>query len=307
MQLTVCDNNRTTAQVNETSKTEQTPDSTLKPEPFQNSENDNTTRDIQDIKTNDGESAEMNTTDNVPNGSKDYGVDELAEKQENNVSDSQVETNVLDESNSEDKHVEHSQVETQHSTATVLDVGAVTSETTNEQDVINEKHNNVGTNDVHVKYGEATFKEDLPQNDSPPPVPIGNRENEEVNVTVTGTGNDSHVALSGDRNSPQSLDSKSNQTSFETALVAASNNTATNQSTSSPPQNDVNTVDQPVGSSKNVSTLDVPSAVNGSGVLPSLNQQAQKESVFIRLGNKIKNLETNLTLISHYLEELGLK
>ncbi|XP_065830675.1 SUN domain-containing ossification factor-like isoform X2 [Oscarella lobularis] len=39
---------------------------------------------------------------------------------------------------------------------------------------------------------------------------------------------------------------------------------------------------------------------------PHLNQQGnQKESVFIRLGNKIKNLEANLSLISTYLDELG--
>lgn len=79
-----------------------------------------------------------------------------------------------------------------------------------------------------------------------------------------------------------------------------------NSSLPSDNQNDTHTVET-VASTFDNTSLDSPLAANGSATSSTQGQQAnQKESVFIRLGNKIKTLESNLTLISHYLEELGL-
>lgn len=171
-----------------------------------------------------------------------------------------------------------------------------------EEDLSTEKHNKAAPADTNLNGGYPDVKVGTSTCDSPAAVKDVKIEATHVNSSSSGTANSS-AAVSGNNNSAQSVDLLPNGTSIGMPL-----NTTSNQSLPSGVQNDSDTVERTVVASENRTALDVNSVANGSATLPILSQQAnQKESVFIRLGNKIKNLEANLTLISHYLEELGLK
>ena len=232
---------------------------------------------------------EQITSDGTGNG--------LARKHENAVTrDEQplsISTDAVDSQNVEDLNPGQAQDEHEFVAAS----SPTCDSSKNEQDTDNEQK--VASANVPVKKGDPEMKTNS-SGDPSATTPENKAVAADLDHISSRSVDPTNVSNSND-NSTQSTEVLTNSTS-DVVL-----NTTGNHSVPSDNQNDTHTVEAVVSTLEN-SSLDSTLVTNGSAASPTQSQQPnQKESVFIRLGNKIKTLEANLTIISHYLEELGLK